>query len=880
MCNFGRRVELLTNLGLIILQAKSFYTLGLLICFTLAPVFAQNPTAAKATPTTPTTSEVLQDSLPQNEPLLLDKVRYKAKDSIIIDKKNNKLYLYNEAEMEYQDMLIQSGLIVLDYKNNEVYAGRIAIDTAGTLAQYPYFKQAGNEVNPDSIRFNFTTQKALIWNSKSSEAGMNVFAGYTKKENDSVFYLQNAKVTTAGELEDADYYFKTRRAKLVPGGKIVTGFTNMFIADVPTPVALPFAYFPSNQSQASGFIFPTIGENNNRGYAVQNGGYYFDLSEYFNLSLMGDYYTNGSYGFRVDSQYRKRYKYSGNLSFRYENLIAGARGLPGYSKSTVYNIRWSHAKDTKASPYSNFSASVNYGSSDYYQQSVNNLNSPNFLNNNLSSSISYNKTFPGSPRVNTSITTSLSQNSNTKQVNLTLPTFQANMERIFPFAPKNGTKKGFIQNINFQYTTRAEQRIITQEDQLFQKGMFKNARSGMIHNIPLTTNFKLFKYLSVSMGGNYKEVWTPKTVRYQNYDATLGAAVLDTINKFDAFRTYNMSASMGTTVYGVVNFEKGKIRSVRHTIRPSISYSVNPSFEQYYDEYIIDAEGNTREYTRFQTSLFGTPGKSFSSSMGISVANNFEAKVVDKDTTNTELKKINLLKNLNFSTAYNFAQDSLRWSPVRMTTGIDALQGKMNINVGATFDPYGLDVNNQRYNNFDFRMTSANVNMSYSINSSDFEGGEGVEDNFETASSGGRSDDLFGQAPSITNRNTGDEEESPVKTYPLFRTKIPWNLKIAHSLTYSNSRGQNDFSNNSLMFSGNIELTPKWKVGLSSGYDFKGKGFTYTQLRFDRNLDSWKMNFSWVPFSDRSSWNFFIGIKSGMLSDIKYEKNREPDRSL
>ena len=480
------------------MQAKSFYTLGLLICFTLAPVFAQNPTAAKATPTTSTTSEVLQDSLPQNEPLLLDKVRYKAKDSIIIDKKNNKLYLYNEAEMEYQDMLIQSGLIVLDYKNNEVYAGRIAIDTAGTLAQYPYFKQAGNEVNPDSIRFNFTTQKALIWNSKSSEAGMNVFAGYTKKENDSVFYLQNAKVTTAGELEDADYYFKTRRAKLVPGGKIVTGFTNMFITDVPTPVALPFAYFPSNQSQASGFIFPTIGENNNRGYAIQNGGYYFDLSEYFNLSLMGDYYTNGSYGFRVDSQYRKRYKYSGNLSFRYENLIAGARGLPGYSKSTVYNIRWSHAKDTKASPYSNFSASVNYGSSDYYQQSVNNLNSPNFLNNNLSSSISYNKTFPGSPRVNTSITTSLSQNSNTKQVNLTFPTFQANMERIFPFAPKNGTKKGVIQNINFQYTTRAEQRIITQEDQLFQKGMFKNARSGMIHNIPLTTNFKLFKYLRLN----------------------------------------------------------------------------------------------------------------------------------------------------------------------------------------------------------------------------------------------------------------------------------------------------------------------------------------------------------------------------------------------
>ncbi|MEL0202523.1 MAG: putative LPS assembly protein LptD, partial [Flavobacteriaceae bacterium] len=314
---------------------------------------------------------------------------YTAKDSIRINKKENKLYLYNEAEMQYQDILLKSGIIVLDYSTNEVYAGRIAIDTLGTLDQFPYFRQGSNEVNPDSIRFNFDTQKALIWNSKSAEAGMNVFAGFTKKENDSVYYLQNAKVTTAGELEDADYYFKTRKAKLVPKGKIVTGFTNMYIADVPTPVALPFAYFPSTQEQASGFIFPTIGENNNRGYAIQNGGYYFDLSDYFNLTLLADYYTNGSYGLATSSTYKKRYKYSGSLSLRYEKLVTGERGLPGYANSTVFNVRWSHAKDAKASPYSNFSASVNYGSSDYYQQSVNQLNSPNFLNNNLSSSISY-----------------------------------------------------------------------------------------------------------------------------------------------------------------------------------------------------------------------------------------------------------------------------------------------------------------------------------------------------------------------------------------------------------------------------------------------------------------------------------------------------------
>ena len=381
---------------------------------------------------------------------------------------------------------------------------------------------------------------------------------------------------------------------------------------------LPFAYFPTTQNQSSGFIFPSIGENNNRGYAIQNGGYYFNLSDYFNLALIGDYYTNGSYGLRADTQYKKMYNYNGNLSFRYENLVAGERGLSGYSKSTVFNFRWSHSKDSKASPYSTFSASVNFGSSDYYQQSVNQLNNPNFLNNNLSSSVSYSKTFPGSPRVNISLTSSMSQNSQTKNVNLTLPTLQANMERIFPFAPKDGGKKGALQNINFQYTGRAENRIITTEDNLFKSDMFKEARSGMVHNIPLSTNFKVLKHFSFSMGSAYKEVWTPQTIKFNNYDEELDLVVKDTIQEFDAFRTYNLNSSIGTTIYGTFNFgENKKVQSIRHTIRPSISYSYNPSFEdQYYDTYIIDANGNTASYTRFQESLFGAPGNSFSSSVG------------------------------------------------------------------------------------------------------------------------------------------------------------------------------------------------------------------------------------------------------------------------
>ena len=382
-----------TNLGFIALQSKFYYIAYFIFFFGGLVLHAQDVSSE-------TQDKVLLDSInkPAKKPLLLAKVKYTAKDCVRINRKQNKLILYNEAELYYQDIELRAGIIILDYETNEVNAGRIEIDS--TLVQYPFFKQGSNEVNPDSIRFNFDTQKALIWNSKSGQNGMDIFAALTKKENDSVYYIKDARVSTAGKLvggddeEGIDYYFKVRKGKIIPGGKIITGPTNMFIANVPTPVGVPFAYFPSSQTKESGFIIPSIGESNLRGYYIQNGGYYFALSDYFDFTAIADYYTNGSYGFRGDSQYNKRYKFKGNFSFRYENLINESRGLPDYSKSTVFNVRWSHSKDAKSSPNSTFSASVNFGSSDYYRQSVNQLNSPNFLNNNLSSSISYSKSFP------------------------------------------------------------------------------------------------------------------------------------------------------------------------------------------------------------------------------------------------------------------------------------------------------------------------------------------------------------------------------------------------------------------------------------------------------------------------------------------------------
>jgi hypothetical protein len=351
---------------------------------------------------------------------------------------------------------------------------------------------------------------------------------------------------------------------------------------------------------------------------------------------------------------------------------------------------------------------------------------------------------------------------------MTLPTFQASMERIYPFAKRDGIKKGLIENINFQYSVRGENRIETTDSLFLKKEMFDNARSGMKHNIPISTNVKLLKHFSLSLGGNYSESWTNQTIRRNDYDNIKNeVGTIDTLKGFDRFGEYNFSASLGTTVYGTFNFKEGKkIQSIRHVIRPSVSYGISPSFDQYYDEYIINAEGDTQEYSRFEGGINGVPSNRYSSSVGISLSNNLEAKVVDKDSTKTEPKKIKLLNNLNFSTSYNISADSLRWSPVRMTTGTSLFDNKMNLNIGATFDPYTIDEDGRRINTFNiddggglFRMTSANINMGYSFSSKNLKENSSEDKGFDNSRSGGRKDDLFGTENDFSDSSYFNDDE-------------------------------------------------------------------------------------------------------------------------
>ena len=777
----------------------------------------------------------------------------------------------------------------MDYAKNEVYAGRIK-DSAGNYTQRPVFTQGSNIVEPDSIRFNFKTKKVLIWNSRSKQGELNFIAETAKKENDSVYFMKNVKFTTAEDIDDPEYYFLARKAKFVPKKKVVVGVTNMYIADVPTPIGLPFAFFPMTETSQSGVIIPTFNDTRRQGYSLQNGGYYFALSDNYDLTFLGDYYTNGSYAMRFESSYASRYRFRGNVNLRFENQITSERGFPDYAKSNIYNIQWSHSQDTKSNPNSRFSASVNLGSSTYFQNSLNQNNVGSRLNNTLSSSVSYSKTFNTVPIVNLSLTATHSQNTQTEEINMTLPTLQLSVDRVFPFASEDQPKKGFIKNINFQYNLRGENQIRTNDSLFFTSQMFKDAKLGFQHSIPLNTNFKVFKHFSVSTGANYNEVWYLKTIR-KNFDQDQGRVVESEVNKFDAFRTYSFSSSIGTTIYGTFNFgETKRIQAIRHVMRPSVSYSYTPSFEKYYDTYAFDASGEMRkDYTRFEGGIFGAPGKSNSNNIGFSLNNTFEAKVTSKDSTATEPKKVMLLNNLNFSTSYNIAADSLPWSPLRVSGGTLLFKDKMNINFGATLDPYAINNANQRIEEYNidnggslFRMTSANMTVNYSFSST---GTDDDNKNEQGARNGGREDDLFG-----TNDNFGDErdhlndaDDNEKKEQPqseFYHQVLPWDLTVAYSLTYSNLSRERKISGNSIMLSGNVDISPKWKIGVSTGYDFVQKGVTFTQLRFERDLLSWRMDFNWTPFGDNAYWGFFIGIKSGMLSDIKWEKRTQPTRTI
>ncbi|PQJ76099.1 hypothetical protein BTO13_02520 [Polaribacter gangjinensis] len=832
------------------------------------------------------TDTIAKDSLKPKE-TIEDIITHTAKDYTIQDAKKRKVTLYNEANIQYTDIDLKAGIIIVDYKENSLFAKGI-IDSTGYV-QKPIFKQGSQESVQDSIIYNFKSKRAIIYGLKTQQGEMYTYGLKTKRENDSTVFIRKIRFTTS-DKEIPDYYIATNKAKLVPGKKIIVGASNLVLADVPTPVFLPFAYFPMTETSMSGFLVPAFDTGSSqRGIGFQNGGYYFAISDYMDLTVLGDAYSNGSWGTRISSNYNKRYKYNGIFSLNFENIVNGIRGFDDFSKSNNFNIRWNHNQDSKASPNSRFSASVNLGSSRFFRESLNQFNVAQTQNNTFNSSINYSKTFVGTP-FNMAVTASHQQNTNTESITMTLPNLTLNMDRIYPFAGKNGVKKNPIQKMGFNYNMQGQYLINTTDADFFTSKMFETARAGIQHRTSTNTNIKVFKYFTLSPTANYEEVWQFDYIE-KEYDPTKNVVVTDTLRGFKSYREYNLGVGLSTNIYGTFNFKKGRLKAIRHTIRPTISYSYRPDFRDNYLKQVQQSANplDVIDYTVFDQGIYGGPSGGLSNSIGIALNNVLEAKVAPKDPeSDEEDEKIMILNNLNFNTSYNIAADSLRWSNVTFSAGTRLFKDKLALNFNGSLDPYQVNDEGQRINKFNpgiFRLTNANMTMNYSISSTDFDKSK-KKDEAENKNGNGANNppDTMGANIDPTNRfgrqNIPNESKEPTKT-ELYRAKIPWTLNLVYSANYANNGIQpGRIGIHTVGFSGNIELTPKWKIGYSSGYDIKNGAFSFSRFNFSRDLDSWQFNFNWVPFGANSSYTFFIGVKSTMLADLKWDKNKPPDRRL
>jgi hypothetical protein len=814
-----------------------------------------------------------------------DIITHVAKDYTIQNAKDKTVTLYNEANIIYTDIDLKAGIIIIDYKKNSLFAKGI-IDSTG-YTQKPIFKQGGQESEQDSIIYNFKSKRAIIYGLKTKQGEMFTYGEKTKRVNDSTVYIRKIRFTTS-EKKNPDYYIATDKAKLVPGKKIIVGISNLVLADVPTPLFLPFAYFPMTETSVSGFLIPAFDTgSSDRGIGIQNGGYYFALSDYADLTVLGDAYSNGSWGTRISSNYKKRYGFNGNFSFNFENIINGIRGFDDFSKANNFNVRWTHSQDSKASPNSRFSASVNLGSSRFFRESLNQLNVAQTQNNSFNSSINYSKTFVGTP-FNMAVTASHQQNTNTESITMTLPSLTLNMNRVYPFAGKGGIKKNPIQKLGFNYNMQGQYLINTTDDEFFTSKMFETARSGMQHRTSTSTNIKAFKYFTLSPSANYEETWQFDYIN-KEYDITDNVVVTDTLRGFKTYREYNMGVSLSTNIYGTFNFKKGRLKAIRHTIRPTISYSYRPDFKDNYIKEVQQSALSTdlQQYTIFDQGIYGAPSTGLSNSIGISLNNVLEAKVAPKDSdSDEEDEKIMILNNLNFNSSYNIAADSLRWSNVSFSAGTRLFKDKLALNFNGSLDPYQVNESGTKIDKFNpniFRLTNANLTANYSISSADFD--KSKEDSKDKNNGNGANNppDVMGANIDPTNNQGRRENTSESKTSKteLYKAKIPWTINLIYSANYRNNGvDPGEIGVHTLGFGGNLELSPKWKVGYSSGFDVKTGAFSFSRFNFTRDLDSWQFNFNWVPFGTNSSYTFFIGVKSSTLADLKWDKNKPPDRRL
>lgn len=826
----------------------------------------------------------LAEKAKKKESSFRSKVKYHADDSIMLDNKNNKAILWGNAWVEYEDIKLDAHYLEIDFAKNEVLALGLP-DSNGILTNTPVFTEKGKEYKSGEMLYNFNTKKGLIKKITTQEANGYIHGETIKMASENVFYIRNGKYTTCN-LDHPHYHVQAKKLKIINNDKIVTGPAYLAIEDVPTFLAVPFGFFPNQDERTSGILPPAIGSSATKGFNLTDGGYYFGFSDMFDLKLLGDIYTNGSWSGRAVGAYNSRYKRNGSFSLNYTSNNDGERDTEEFTQKKSMFLNWSHSQAPKAKPNSDFRAQVSVGNTDYFQNDLN-TSSANYIRNEFSSNITYTQNFGRSP-FSASLNASHNQNSADSIISFTLPELSVNMSRIYPFKRKEKIGQDrWYEKVGVNYTGNFKNRVKTKTNQIFND--FTDSEDldstdvydpqfnyGAKHSFNLNTNLKMGQF-TVSPGIKYDETWYTRSVNQTwdptatNDDGELGDIVKDSVNGLYRYGTTNFNASLNTKVYGIFAFRGERLKAIRHTMTPSVSVSYIPDLSVNHPSYFgtvqTDTLGNTTEYNVFEGESsalgYGSPSGREQGIIGFGLQNIVEMKRKKrKDTTDT-YTNVNIIDRWNFNTSYDILADSFNWDPMRMS--VNGSVGKfVLLNLNTTSDFYGLKTDAET------DVVSRSKQFNYNINGNPLRLTSlktSVGLNFSGNSTGSEK-----EKSEIRQVNDSQDPNTIYQEEQYIDFNIPWNLKVNYIFTYSKPLDE-EVLVNSLSFSGSINLTPGWKIRMSSSFDFDQEKLGYTTIDIYRDLHCWQIDLNVTPFGDRKSFRVNLKVKQGFLQDLKLSKN-------
>ena len=837
-------------------------------------------------------------------------VKYSAEDSLVYDAESGTAYLYGNSKVDYENMKLTSDKVHMNLDKSTVRAtGTIDSTAEGGIKGKPVFTMGKDEYKSDTMAFNFKSKKGLIKGVYTEQQDGFLSGEVGKRDSTGSIYLQHGRYTTC-DKPHPDFYIALSRAKVRPGKDVVFGPAYLVVADVPLPLAIPYGFFPFSKKYSSGFIMPSYGDESDRGFYLRDGGYYFAISDKWDLKLLGEIYTKGSWGVSAASNYRKRYRYSGSFLFSYQDSKTGDKGLPDFAEQESFKIQWNHRQDPKANPYSSLAASVNFATSNYERNNLNSMYNPQTLTQTTrTSSVSWSTGF-SSIGLSLSATTNLAQDMRTSSIQITLPDLNISLSRFYPFKRKHLVgKERWYEKISMSYTGQLANSISTTEDKILHSNLIKDWKNAFQHTIPVQANFTLFNYINVTPSFNFTDRMYSKKVT-RGWDNTLQKEVVrDTIYGFHNVYNWSMNVGASTKLYGfwVPNRKLfgDKIQAIRHVITPQVSFSYSPNFGArrygYYDSYqYTDASGNVKlvEYSPYRDELYSVPGKYKTEMISWDVSNNIEMKVKsDKDTTG--YKKISIIDELGASMSYNAAADYHRWSDLSMRLRLKWWKNyTFSMNAQFATYAYELDANGKPYvgNHTEWgygrlpRFQGMSQNFSFTLNPEKLKKWFGRKDDKDddkvSVDSDGpdtniesNMDDDLEKGKYAAKKKRGNIAETDDDGYMSFN--MPWSLTIGYGITMrENTAGRFNTKTmrypykftQTLNFSGNIRISDGWNINFSSGYDFENHAMSMTTASLSRDLHCFNMSAS-VVLAPYTSYNFTFRCNAATLTDaLKYDK--------